>query len=86
LILRLLPLGAKSTFISFKSGIALNQMFSYLYTLAARQTEINVMKLDGPGQAQTVQKLDITGPASLAGVPIGRNNLASIHHYMADAI
>ncbi|THU97700.1 hypothetical protein K435DRAFT_777889 [Dendrothele bispora CBS 962.96] len=47
----------------------------YIYTLAARQTEVNVMSLDGPGQAQIVQKLDIAGPASFVGLPINATNV-----------
>ncbi|KAF5343202.1 hypothetical protein D9756_003435 [Leucocoprinus leucothites] len=47
----------------------------FLYVLAANATTIDVLSLDGPGQANNVQKLDISGPARAAGLQISGSNL-----------
>ncbi|KAF8349117.1 hypothetical protein F5887DRAFT_551339 [Amanita rubescens] len=42
----------------------------YLYSLAANFTSINVMKIEGPGEANLIQKLDLTPGAYNLGLPV----------------
>lgn len=44
---------------------------SYLYLLASGTRSIYVLSLEGPGNAITIQHLDLTPLANLGGVIIG---------------
>ena len=45
-------------------------MCSFLYVLTPNATTVEVLKLESPGNAKNVQKLDLAGPAKAAGVTI----------------
>ncbi|THU97699.1 hypothetical protein K435DRAFT_965340, partial [Dendrothele bispora CBS 962.96] len=47
----------------------------FLYTLTPGTKQVNVMMLNGAGQAQTVQSLDIAGHARSVNVPVNSTNL-----------
>ncbi|KAF5371157.1 hypothetical protein D9758_004170 [Tetrapyrgos nigripes] len=44
----------------------------HLYVLDSQTTEVTVLKLIGPGQAETIQVLDLAGPVRNAGLRIGQ--------------
>lgn len=39
--------------------------------MSANATRVDVLSLDGPGQAKTIMNLDLAGPAAKAGLKIG---------------
>ncbi|KAF8896353.1 hypothetical protein BD779DRAFT_1608605 [Infundibulicybe gibba] len=47
----------------------------FMYVLAANATAINVLSLNGPGEAESIQKVDIAAPAKVAGLTISASNL-----------
>ncbi|KAF5382218.1 hypothetical protein D9615_004362 [Tricholomella constricta] len=47
----------------------------FMYVLSANATRIDVLSLNGPGQARNIQQLDIAGPARASGINIDANNL-----------
>jgi hypothetical protein len=48
---------------------------SFLYILGANATEVQVMSLAGPGQARSIQNVDISAPARRAGLAVSGFNL-----------
>jgi hypothetical protein len=49
--------------------------FSFLYILAPNATQVQVMSLDAPGKATSLQTIDISAPAKRAGLSINAFNL-----------
>jgi len=47
----------------------------FMYVMAANATAVDVLSLNAPGKAASVQKLDIAGPAKAAGLPVSKDNL-----------
>lgn len=47
----------------------------FLYVLAANATTVNVMALNAPGKAQTLQELDFAAPAKAAGIALSPSNV-----------
>ncbi|KAI0628048.1 hypothetical protein C8Q77DRAFT_1068725 [Trametes polyzona] len=54
----------------------------YLYTLGANATSVEVFSLDGPGKAQRISSVDISGPARYAGIPVRASNLQGMAAYV----
>ncbi|KAI8990691.1 hypothetical protein BD414DRAFT_514418 [Trametes punicea] len=54
----------------------------FLYVLAPGTQTVEVLSLDGPGNAQHVQSLDLAGPAKAAGVTINTNNLQGMTAFL----
>jgi hypothetical protein len=46
---------------------------SFLYVLGANATQVQVVSLEGPGQAKTVQTVPIASAAKKAGLKISSN-------------
>lgn len=55
----------------------------FMYILMPNVTALNVLSLKAPGDAQLIQKLDIAGPASAAGLPISASNLQGMTTFIA---
>jgi hypothetical protein len=53
----------------------------FLYVLAANQTSVEVLSLNGPGQAQNVQTYDFSVAAIAAGVTMDKINLQGMAAY-----
>ena len=49
----------------------MTSVFSFLYVLAPNATSVDVLALNGPGQAKQVSKLNFGAAAHQFGVPIG---------------
>ena len=45
---------------------------SFLYVLAGGAATVDVLALEGPGEASFIQTVDIMGPARAAGLTIGK--------------
>ncbi|KAJ3774934.1 hypothetical protein FB446DRAFT_664175 [Lentinula raphanica] len=58
----------------FDGEIAALQNNDYLYILAENFSTIEVMSLNGPGQAQHIQSLDVVSTLMSAGIPISSSN------------
>jgi hypothetical protein len=54
----------------------------FMYVLAANATAVDVLSLNAPGKAQSVQKLDVAGPAKGAGLPVNKDNLQGMTTFM----
>lgn len=54
----------------------------FLYVLAPNATQIDVLSLDGAGQAKSIQTLDIAGPAKAAGLSIDPFNLQGMTSFV----
>lgn len=48
-----------------------------MYVLAAGDTAIDVLALNAPGQAQNIQKLDLSGPAKAVGLGLSEHFLST---------
>jgi hypothetical protein len=48
---------------------------SFLYILGANATQVQVMSLAAPGQAKSIQNVDISAPAKRAGLTVSGFNL-----------
>jgi len=55
---------------------------NFMYVNAANATAVDVLSLNAPGKAQSVQKLDIAGPAKSAGLPVDPNNLQGMTSFI----
>jgi len=55
----------------------------FMYVLTANASAVNVLSLNGPGQAQTIQTLDIAGPAKRAGLTTNPNNLQGMTAFVS---
>ncbi|RPD64092.1 hypothetical protein L226DRAFT_552064 [Lentinus tigrinus ALCF2SS1-7] len=54
----------------------------FLYIMSANATSVDVLALPGAGKARKISTLDISGPARAAGVPIDRNSLQGMTHFI----
>ncbi|TDL16576.1 hypothetical protein BD410DRAFT_808023 [Rickenella mellea] len=54
----------------------------FMYVLGANATQIDVLSLGAPGQAQGIQTFDIAGPAKAAGVKINPFNLQGMTSFI----
>ncbi|KAK7050981.1 hypothetical protein VNI00_005093 [Paramarasmius palmivorus] len=57
----------------------------FLYVLAGNATAVEVLSLDGPGQAKRLQTLDIAGPAATAGLTVNGINLQGMAVFVKNA-
>ncbi|KAJ7667297.1 hypothetical protein B0H17DRAFT_1162418 [Mycena rosella] len=48
---------------------------SFMYSLAANATGLTVLSVNGPGEAQIIQRLDVAGPAKAANLSIHSSNM-----------
>ncbi|KAI0828841.1 hypothetical protein BC628DRAFT_1487638 [Trametes gibbosa] len=55
----------------------------FMYVLAPGTQTVEVLSLDGPGDAKHVQTLDLKGPTSAAGVTINTNNLQGMTAFIS---
>lgn len=55
----------------------------FMYILTPNVTALNVLSLKAPGDAQLIQKLDIAGPATAAGLQISAANLQGMTTFIA---
>ena len=56
---------------------------SFLYVLMPNVTSIEVMSLDGPGQATSVQTLELMAPAGMQNLTLSAQNLQGMTVYVA---
>ncbi|KAI0718023.1 hypothetical protein C8T65DRAFT_99979 [Cerioporus squamosus] len=54
----------------------------FLYVLAANATSVDVLALTSAGNAKRISTLDFSGPARAAGVPLDRNNVQGMTHFI----
>ncbi|KAL0573677.1 hypothetical protein V5O48_008274 [Marasmius crinis-equi] len=47
----------------------------FMYILSANATRVDVLSIDGPAQAQNIQRLDLAGPGKASGLKISASNL-----------
>jgi hypothetical protein len=55
----------------------------YLYVLSANASAVDVMALSGPGQAQSIQTLDLAGPAQGARLTLNPLNLQGLTTFVS---
>ncbi|KAH9851903.1 hypothetical protein C2E23DRAFT_828093 [Lenzites betulinus] len=55
----------------------------YLYVLGANATVVDVFALNGPGKAQQIASVSVSGPARSAGVPLHGSNLQGMATYVS---
>ncbi len=53
-----------------------------MYVLGANTTQINVLFLGEPGQAQGIQTFDLAGPTKAAGVTINPFNIQGMTSFI----
>jgi hypothetical protein len=70
-------MGTSEYTLTYTHSRSLKHHFSFLYVLAPNATSIDVLSLPAPGQAASVQKVDIAGPAKAAGITISTSTSTS---------
>ncbi|KAH9893333.1 hypothetical protein C8Q73DRAFT_647425 [Cubamyces lactineus] len=66
------------------SAVATIRGKDYLYVLGANATSVEVFALSAPGQAKQISKVDISGPARYAQIPVHAANLQGMATYMTN--
>ncbi|KAI0664334.1 hypothetical protein C8Q70DRAFT_1049831 [Cubamyces menziesii] len=66
------------------SAVATIRGKDYLYVLGANATSVEVFALSAPGQAKQISKVDISGPAHFAQIPVHAANLQGMATYMTN--
>lgn len=57
----------------------------YLYVLMPNATAVEVLRLDQPGNATSLQQMDIAGPASQLGLSVTPNYLVGMASYVKNS-
>lgn len=74
-LIMMLPLSERTSeyrCITKKEPCSLTSMSSFLYVLAANATTVNVLSVNTPGKATTVQNFNFAAAAKAAGIKFGK--------------